>query len=163
MSTNAVAVTFFADRASRLSRQEMLPLSDLAGIIGKMTAGEKDRLPWLKLATFGTARSEKGALRHDGNLRTVSGCEGDYDGEVVSFDAAVETAEKAGLQCLIYTSPSHTPERPRWRILAPCSAELPPEERYRLVARLNGLYSGIFAAESFTLSQSYYLGRPKPA
>ncbi len=36
---------------------------------------------------------------------------------------------------------------------------LPPQERYQLVARLNGLFGGIFAGESFSLSQSYYYGR----
>src|SRR3954451_16792125 len=37
--------------------------------------------------------------------------------------------------------------------------KLPPAEQYGLVARLNGLYHGILAGESFTLSQGYYYGR----
>jgi hypothetical protein len=59
---------------------------------------------------------------------------------------------------MVYTSPSHTAERPRWRVLAPFSKELAPSARAKMVARLNGLFSGAFAAESFTLSQSYYYG-----
>jgi hypothetical protein len=155
---SAVTVTFFADRAARVSREERLQLSDLAGLIRDMVAVEKERLPWLKMATFGTARSDKGALRHDGNVTSISGIEADYDDGQIGYDKAVEIAEKAGLACIIYTSPSHTPDKPRWRVLCPTSEDLPPADRYRLVARLNGLYGGIFADESFTLSQSYYYG-----
>jgi hypothetical protein len=158
MSPDAVAVTFFADRKAQLAREERLQLSDLAGMIREMTAADKGRLPFLKLARFGTARTEKGALRHDANVLCISGIEADYDAGEVGFDRAVEIAEKAGLLCVVYTSASYTAERPRWRVLCPVSQELPPSDRYRLVARLNGLYDAIFAAESFTLSQGFYYG-----
>jgi hypothetical protein len=154
----AVTVTFFTDARAQLKREEVLQLADLACMIRAMTAGEKSRLPWVKMARFGDARSPKGSLRHDDNITAISGTEADYDGGEVGLDAAVEIAEKAGLQCIIYTSPGHTPRKPRWRVLAPTSTELAPAERYRLMARLNGLYRGIFAGESFTLSQSYYYG-----
>ena len=100
----------------------------------------------------------KNSLRHDDNVLAISGIEGDYDGERVSFDDAVEIAEKADLACIIYTSPSHTVAKPRWRVLCPTSRELPPSDRAVMMARLNGLYRGIFAVESWTLSQSYYYG-----
>ena len=41
----------------------------------------------------------------------------------------------------------------------PTSRPLPPSERANLVARVNGLFGGVLAGESFTLSQSYYFGR----
>jgi hypothetical protein len=73
---------------------------------------------------------------------------------------------------LIYTSPSHQDNEPKWRILAPCSQPYPPETRAKLVARLNGILKSkiavneIAAPESFTLSQAYYYGwvndSPKP-
>jgi len=44
-------------------------------------------------------------------------------------------------------------------VLAPCSKEVPPQDRYKLVARLNGALRGTLSAESFTLSQSFYFGR----
>ena len=59
---------------------------------------------------------------------------------------------------MLYTSPSHTEEKPRWRVLCPTSRDLPPEQRAKLVARLDGIFGGVFAPESFTLSQSYYYG-----
>ena len=69
-----------------------------------------------------------------------------------------ESFKKVRLRALVYTSPSHTVAKPRWRILAPTSCDLPPQERTKLVAGLNGILGRILAPESFTLSQSYYYG-----
>jgi hypothetical protein len=74
------------------------------------------------------------------------------------FEEATKIVKAAGLTALLYTSPSHTEEKPRWRVLCPTSRDLPPEERAKLMARLNGIFGGVFAPESFTLSQSYYYG-----
>jgi putative DNA primase/helicase len=153
-----IAVTLFGDYAATRKREELTTLRHLAGRIASTTAPTKAQLPWLKLARFGEARTDKGSLRHDANLMTITGVEADYDGEEVSFEDAVEIATKADLLCLVYTSPSHRPERPRWRVLCPTSEELTPGERNKLLGRLNGAYSGIFSAESWTLSQSYYFG-----
>jgi len=71
--------------------------------IAEMVAPEKARLPWLKLGRFGQMRSDKNSLRHDANLLAITGIEADYDGEKISFDEAVEIAEKAGLAAIIYT------------------------------------------------------------
>jgi hypothetical protein len=156
---NAITVTFFADAQARSKREEAVQLEDLVGMIRSTTAGAKADLPWLKLARFDNIRSDKGALRHDANVLSISGVELDYDGETVSFDEAVEIAEKASLRAIVYTSPSHTAEKPRWRVLAPASGDIPSTERTRLASRINGLYGGVFAPESFTLSQAYYFGR----
>ena len=155
----SLTVTFFTEREARSKRQRQISLDELAEQIRNARAPAKDLLPWLKCATFGDLPTHKGSLRWDGNVRTISGVEADYDGEQLGFDDAGEIAEKAGLLCLIYTSPSHRPEAPRWRILCPTSTELRPVERAHMVSRLNGLYRGIFAAESWALSQSYYFGR----
>jgi Protein of unknown function (DUF3631) len=70
----------------------------------------------------------------------------------------VALIEKAGITALIYTSPSYTPEKPRWRVVCPFSQELKPAQRRIMLARVNGVLGGVFAGESFTLSQSYYFG-----
>src|SRR5262249_29591254 len=57
-----------------------------------------------------------------------------------------------------YTSPSYRPAVPRWRILFPLSAELPPSERFRLCSRANGIFDGALAPESWSLSQAYFFG-----
>jgi hypothetical protein len=112
----------------------------------------------LKLATFGERRTEKNSLRHDANVLEIYGIEGDYDGEAVSIADAQILLFEQSIAAIIYTSPSHTEEKPRWRVLCPLSKPYAPSERAQFVARLNGVLNGILASESFTLSQSYYVG-----
>ena len=107
---------------------------------------------------FGDQRSHKNCLRHDGNVLSITGLEADYDGGQYPVDHAVQTLTDAGVLSIVYTSPSHSDNAPRWRVLCPTSAELHSRERSKLFGRLNGLFQGIFSAESWTLSQSYYFG-----
>lgn len=152
------ALTVFRSIAACDKREERLTLGELAHRIRSTDAAAKPDLPWLKLARFGEARTIKGSLRHDANVLTISGVEADYDGETVPLAEATERLTKAGLLALIYTSPSHTEDAPRWRVLCPTSTELPPTARDHLLGRLNGLFDGIFSGESWTLSQAYYYG-----
>jgi len=118
----------------------------------------KQACPLIKLATFGEQRTARGALRHDANVLSVSGIEGDYDAGDISPDVVKMLLECEGIKALIYTTPSHTAKKPRWRVLCPLSAEHQPNERREMVARLNGALGGILAPESFGLSQSFYFG-----
>ncbi len=152
-------ITFFKSYSATVKDEADWSLEALARCIETVTAPQKADLPWLKLAKFGDIRTiPKNSLRHDANVLAVTGIEADYDGEEVSFSVAVEIATKAGILALIYTSPSHTEDAPRWRVLCPLSQEMPPDLRARMLGRLNGLYRGILAGESWTLSQSYYYG-----
>jgi hypothetical protein len=164
MIDDPVVVTFFTDHAAITSQREVLALKELAGRIAITSAPSKDRLPWLKLSTFGDVRSPKGSLRHDGNMIALSGIEIDYDGELVTLAEAVERVEKEGLEALIYTSPSHMRDGhgSRWRILFPFAEEHRPEERERFVGRVAGLFRdgniAVLAGESWSRSQAYYFG-----
>jgi putative DNA primase/helicase len=159
------AVTFFESHGADRKHEERFSLRSLTNRIRTVTASEKSRLPWLKLARFGEARTEKGSLRHDDNVLAISGVEADYDGEQIAFAEAVERLTKADLLALAYTSPSHTEAAPRWRVLCPLSEELPADRRAHLLGRLNGVLDGALSGESWTLSQSYYFGsvRNNPA
>ena len=159
------AVTFFESQGAGRKHEERFSLRSLANRIRTVTASEKAHLPWLKLARFGEARTEKGSLRHDDNVLAISGVEADYDGEQIAFAEAVERLAKADLLALAYTSPSHTEAAPRWRVLCPLSEELPSDRRAHLLGRLNGVFEGALSGESWTLSQSYYFGsvRNNPA
>lgn len=152
-------VTFFRDAAAKRLTIEQMTLQELRAKILATTAAEKSALPWLKLARFGDNRAPGScSLRHNANVAAISGAECDYDGGKGSLDAAVRILKQVGVRALIYTSPSHTVAKPRWRILAPASKELPPQRRAQLVARINGLFGGAMAPESFVLSQAYYYG-----
>lgn len=154
-----LAVSMFADVKAQWIEPNHLSLRQLQDRLNSTTARDKAALPLVKLATFGDARTEKGnSLRHDANLLRVSGVEGDYDAGAVSPQAAAERLRQAGIAALIYTTPNHTAETPRWRVLAPLARPVAPAEREALCARLNGALGGILATESFTPSQSFYFG-----
>lgn len=119
----------------------------------------KHACPLLKLATFGDVPSPKGILRHDANVTSVWGVEGDHDDETVTPLQAAQMLQRAGVQAIIYTSPSHTPGKPRWRVLAPTSQAYAPALRRELAGRVNAALGGCLRPESFTLSQAFYFGR----
>lgn len=152
------AVTFFTDYAAATKREALVDLADLVRRIETTTGPAKAGLPWLKMARFGDVKTDKGSLRHDANMLAISGVELDYDSEIISVDEALERLGAAGILAVVYTSPSHSEDAPRWRVLAPLSAEYPPSERDRFLARLNGLLGGVASNESWTRSQSYYYG-----
>lgn len=158
-------ITLFKNQKAQSLSEEDWTLEQLRDKVTSTTAKAKERLPWLKLAKFGSKRTGKNCLRHNANVVAVTGGEGDYDGEEVSFTKAVALLRKAEVKSLVYTSASHTEERPRWRVVFPSSRDLDPGDRERMVARVNGALGGILGAESFTLSQAYYYGsvegRPK--
>src|SRR5262249_27155582 len=151
-----IAVTFFTDQYAATKDERSVALDELAQRIETATGPDKSRLPWLKLARFGNIRTDQNSLRHDANLLAISGIEADYDAARMSFEEAVERLRAAGILGIVYTSPSHTEDTPRWRVLCPLSAEYPPDQRDHFLARLNGLFGGVFSRESWTRSQSYY-------
>jgi RecA-family ATPase len=158
MPVASFTVTFFTHFSARNKSEDQLSVPALVELIESAHAQYKDQLPWLKLAQFGDVRSPKGSLRWDANVLHVSGAEADYDLEQMPIEAAAELLRQAGIWSILYTSPSHSIERPRFRVLAPFSQPLDKHQRGRMVARINGVLGGILAPESFTISQSYYYG-----
>jgi putative DNA primase/helicase len=156
-----VTVTFFPDVRAAAAAEQTLPLEQLAAKIQLATAPSKAELSLLKMGRFGKSASAKGSLRHDDNLLACTGVEADYDAERIPFAEACERLRKAGgvgVLAIVYTTASHTPERPRWRVLAPFSQELAPAGRAHMVGRLNGLFGGGLGVESWTLSQAFFYG-----
>lgn len=119
---------------------------------------KKSSMPLIKLAKFGDKKTDSNSLRHDSNVEEVYGLEGDYDGEEISIEEARDRLKRHGITAALYTSPSHTPEKPRWRVLAPFTSAKEPEERFQLMGMLNAALGGILARESFTLSQTFFFG-----
>jgi predicted P-loop ATPase len=153
------ALTFFDSPQAPRKWQTTTSLADLRERILETSKAAKDKLPWLKLATFGDKKTAKGSLRNDNNVLAITGIELDYDEKQIPFADAVETCFAHGLKCLLYTSPSYTEAAPKWRILCPTSAPLPPAERERLARGVDEIFSNVFATESFTLSQAFYYGK----
>jgi hypothetical protein len=156
---STIVVTMFDDLAARRKHEVLWTLQDLAQLIQDTIAPSKASLPLLKLARFGDRPTPKhGCLRHNANVKAITGIEGDDDSGIMGFDETVDTLTKAGVAAIVYTSPSHTLDAPRSRVLCPTSMEYPPDQRDLFMGRLNGLFSGSFADESWALSQCYYYG-----
>jgi hypothetical protein len=160
IKTHRVHITFFPNQSARTLSTKEMTLEELRDLILATTANEKTKLAWLKFAKFGNARTPppENCLRNNDNVLSFSGIEGDYDLKQMSFETAYERLKRACLMSLLYTSPSYTKAEPKWRVLCPLSRDLPPEQRAKLLARLNGVLGGVLSDESFTLSQSYYFG-----
>jgi hypothetical protein len=154
-------VTFFGDRSARVKRQVEMSAPDLVDQVGATSAPTKGALPWLKLAIFGDQPTDNGSLRHDGNVQFLTGVMGDYDGEKVDLNEAADLLYAAEVEAILYSSPSSTPSRPRWRVVCPFLnlMVLPDVIHGRMLGRVNGVLGGILAPESWTLSQAYYYGR----
>lgn len=156
-----VTITRFPSLGAYSKKTLHLSMRELAGWIEGQKGASKDKLPWLKLATFGNDKSlspSGESYRTNDNLEKVTGLEGDYDGERITPEQARAKLKTARVAALIYTTGRHTPEKPRWRVLCPFSGPLPPEAREDLMARLNGVFGGVLDPASFTLSQAYYAG-----
>ena len=153
-----LAVTFFPDQAAQSKREETLTLRQLKTRIEAARAPSKAQLEWLKLASFNDQRSPKGSLRHNANITRVTGVEIDCDDNETQPLEAVRRLRAAGVAAMVYTSPSHSLFRPRWRVLAPLAVPVATDQRKRLAGVLNAILGGVAARESFTASQSYYYG-----
>ena len=158
--SDRIHVSTFKDlTGSKIDSMDVTPEQLLGWFQDPITASTKKGLRLLSLNRYGDLRTEKGSLRHDKNVISVSGLVGDYDGGKVSIDQAVGLLKARSVRAMLYSSPSSTEARPRWRVVAPLSAEVSPDKHYELIGKLNAVLGGILAAESFTLSQAYFYGR----
>lgn len=156
-----IRLTRFPTIAATRKKSMKATLRRLAMEIETTVATDKLKLPGFKCATFGndTSLSPSGrSYRTNANMLAVSGLEADYDREEITPEDAVDILTEAGIPALVYTTPSHSPDAPRWRVITPFSEEHPPQDRARFMARLNGLFDGVFDDASFTPSQFYYGG-----
>lgn len=158
--SNTLRVSFFASLQADVVTSWAGQWSDLCAYLQNPPEfPTKAACPLLKLATFGDARTAKGSLRHDANVTGIYGVEGDHDASTMTPEEAILLLQQAGIEALIYTSPSHTAAAPRWRVLAPTSQPYAPAAHRELVGRLNAVLRSAFSSESFALSQAYYYGK----
>lgn len=166
-SPRKVAVTLFPDEKACTFDRRDLTAGQLKELILDTRAGAKKALPWLRLAVFGNVRTKDNCLRHTENLVEIHGTEIDYDFEQHTFEQACKSLKRAGLNAIVYTSPSNKGEKHRWRVLlpfatpVPCNAEVLAERKAERVAytqhveHVLGHYCG---DESNVLAQGWYFG-----
>jgi hypothetical protein len=155
-----IVCTTFADLAARTKAEKSAAWSAFAASLAKPKQyATKEACPLISLSSYGDVPSEKGTLRHAGNVLKVYAVEADYDAGDVSIEEAAMRLAAHNVEAVLHTTGRHTPQKPRWRVFAPLSKPCAPAERATHVARLNAALGGILAPESFTLSQSFYFGR----
>lgn len=156
-----VVVTWFPDQQASTKRESKTSLRQLEKEIRTLKAKEKSKLPWLKIMSFGTIKSDKNCLRTNANALLAYGVEGDHDAETMTPEEACRLLKEAGVAALVYTTPSHNlnGNGPRWRVICVFSQPWDPISRASYVARLNGILKGALAKESFTTSQAFFAGK----
>ncbi len=154
--------TVFVDRFAQMKAEQVLDIEELQ--MSPPRAESKEELPLLKLARMGDKATDKGCLRSDDNVLAVTGAEIDYDEGEQTLSYARNQLEKAGIESIGYTSPSHTALKPRWRLLLPFKDEFMGtvtemrEYRAQAVKRAEEALGFPVASESYTLSQAFYYG-----
>lgn len=152
-------ITLFPDKHAKTQERRNVAWSEVGAIIasepGKRDKGE---CPAIKLMRFGGVVSEAGCLRTNDNATEITGVEGDYDQEGITPEQAISALEAAGIKALVYTTWSHTEDKPRWRVLAPISKPQDKAARLAYIEAVNGMLGGILAKESAVISQAMYFG-----
>ena len=119
-----VHITIFPDLAATERESVFVSLRQFAELLRTERAASKSELRLFSMCSYGSKRTSKRSLRHDANIRECFALVGDYDGGKVSLVDAETALRRAGVCALLVTTPSHTPEHPRWRVIAPLSAPL---------------------------------------
>jgi hypothetical protein len=158
IDTRKLFLTIFKDETGCEKFMGEYTLPEWRDRISSTNAGTKENLFWLKGAKFGDTKSKNKSYRTNLNLDVLTAVVVEYDAGEIGFSAAVDIIDKAGVRALLYTSPSHRNDKPKWRIILPLSYRAAKTRHEALVAMVNGLFDGKLAPESFTLSQSYYFG-----
>lgn len=167
LNNKNINFTQFPDQRAVEYRSRELAWDALCRMIEESGPYEKkEAAPWLKLAVFNGEKNPNGSsYRYNAGVVAVTGVECDYDAEDLGVEEAVKRLEEAEICCFIYTSGSHTADKPRFRVLAPFSAaykdteERMKEYRSVMIRRIESVLGVKFASESHTLSQAYYYGR----
>ena len=154
-----ITITRFPTMGAKVKFEIQASLREFAPYLLTIWGLSKDRLPWFKLASFGDKRKAgSNCLRSNENMLLIDGVEVDYDAGKTLPEEAARLLREAGVCGLIYTTPSHTTEKPKWRAFCPFSIALPTRDRAANVAKLNFLFNGTLDPASFTMSQSFYGG-----
>lgn len=158
-----VRFTTFTDVGAKSKREQALPWNDFAEQVRSARSyARKEACPLIAFAVFGdepNPETGSGSLKHGGNVRQYTGVIGDYDDGQVSIEDAASRARAAGIRALFYTSGRHSPDRPRWRVLAPLANPCSHAGMVRAAGVLNGALGGILAKESVAHGQGFFVGR----
>lgn len=157
-----ITVTTFRDVKDLKGKREVLTIQDLWQRIRNYIIHEKYghlpikvqklKLPMIKLGIFKGSRSKD-------HFSSISGVELDVDGGRLTPERVAERLEKADVCALVYSSPGHSADQSKYRVLAFCSRELPVSKRRELLGRLNAIVKDGCDPSTFDVSRCFFFGR----
>jgi hypothetical protein len=150
-SDKLIGITTWRSVTETIGHYDERTLPELHDDLKTTQAETKSELPMWEFGKYKGPRCNE-------NLVSIFGIELDIDNGKLTVEGIVSRFLRAGIECIIHTTPSHRPDKPRVRVLLPTSAELPPTERYKLVSWANGILDGNVADESFSHSRAFYYG-----
>jgi hypothetical protein len=115
----------------------------------------KNRMLLVKAATF----PNDSRAKNEPPPTKATALFGDYDRGEMKMQEAAERLETFGLAAVLYTTPRHTPEAPRWRIVVPLATEIPFGQYRPCLAYVNALLGNVLAPESHTDKQCFFIGK----
>jgi hypothetical protein len=159
-AASPIAVTFWPDLACSVGAFEVVSIHDFRARVTAASAATKSALPSFSAARFGDTRSAAGSLRHGSNLLQCTAVCGDHDAATLTPTEAADRLRTARLVGFIYSTPSHRPGKPRWRVVVPLSQPCAPADYRRHVDALDAaLGGGVLARESRVPAQLWFYGR----
>jgi hypothetical protein len=164
-----ICVTTFRDLEAQSKDVQCISLRKFSEPLLNNRAASKKQLLLFSCCSYDNKRTLKNSLRHDANVRECFCVVGDHDSGTISLADAAEAVEEAGLAAVLVTTARYTLAVPRWRIITPLSdplhrnrpnaAGLTLADYPKLVSRPAGIFPvDPFSQESWTLSQSWYIG-----
>jgi len=169
-----ISVTVFENLEASKGELTQIPFNRFKkALTQKMGVANKKSLPLFVCSEFGSEITDKGSIRFDGNVKSVSALILDYDLGEHSMEQAVIGLHKAELLSVVVPTVSWTESRPRWRAIIALDSPIEggPGElkvtRRKMVEEVTKILrescgsSFCFSSESNTLSQSYFYGLPE--
>lgn len=168
-----IAVTIFENLEASKGELTEIPFSRFKkALTQRMGVTNKKSLPLFVCSEFGSEVTDKGSVRFDGNVRSVSAVVLDYDEGKCSMVDAAEGLAEAGLLSVVVPTASWTSGKPRWRAVvalddpvvgSPGELKVVRRKMVEEVTRVLRESCGAdfaFSSETNTLSQSYFYGLP---
>lgn len=83
----------------------------------------------------------------------------EHDGEYLEPEKAADIMRDSGIASIVYTTPSHSWDAPRFRLVVRLSKPTERNEHNRMVRVLNHLLDGALARESLDVEREWFYGR----
>lgn len=105
----------------------------------------------------------EGDYRNKENAGMVHAIVVEHDRETMTPEEAMEVMRQHCITSVIYTTPSHTWDAPRWRLVCKLTTPVDEIEHGRMVRILNHLLDGAIAPESINTEREWFYGSVKGA